>query len=88
MNEWIRMADRTKLNNTYIVRLDEDHITIHSADVNGLREAWEIFGDPEKTKKIHSYQFGDEADWTGFTEPTSILEEDDGVAVSLRKEAD
>jgi hypothetical protein len=88
MNEWIELADGTRLNNSYIVKLDEDHLTVHSKDVHGFREAVRIFGDPEKTNRIHSYQFGDEEDWTGFTEPTAILEEDDGVAVSLRKEAD
>lgn len=85
MNEWIRMANRKKLNDTYIVDLG-DHITVHSASLHTVQEAWEIFGDPKKTMRIHSSQYGDEADWTGYTVPTGILVENGGVVVNLVKE--
>lgn len=85
MNEWIRMANRKKLNDTYIVDLG-DHITVHSASLHTVQEAWEIFGDPKKTMRIRSSQYGDEAVWTGYTLPVAILTEGDGVAVSLMKE--
>lgn len=86
MNEWIRLANRKKLSDTYIVQLDDEHITVHSANVTNMRDAYELFGDPQKTKKIHSNQYGDEKDWLGFTVPTAILIEDGGAVVSLAKE--
>lgn len=87
MDERIRMADGTELTDTYIVDLGE-HITVHCAALRGIREAWAVFGDPEKTERIHSWQFGEEADWTGWTVPVAILTEGGGVAVSLMKEVD
>lgn len=87
MEEWIMMANEQKLNDTYIVDLT-DYITIHSKSVHGIRDAWEIFGDATKTHSIHSYQYGEEHDWMGYTLPFAILTEGEGIAVSLMKEVD
>lgn len=86
MNEWIRLANRQKLNNTYIVGLDDEHITVHASGITTMQEAFTLFGDPQKTKRIHSNQYGDEADWVGFTVPTGILIENGGAVVNLAKE--
>ena len=83
----IMMADGQKLNDTYVVDLT-DHITIHSKSVHGIRDAWAIFGDITKTNLIHSYQYGEEHDWIGYTLPFAILTEGEGIAVSLMKETD
>ena len=85
MNEWIRTADGTEIRDTYIVRMDMDSIAIYARGITRVRDAWEIFGDPEKTREIHSWQYGDEADWTGYTEPTAIQANRDGAVICLRK---
>ena len=86
MNEWIRLANRQKLNNTYIVGLDDEHITVHASGIATMQEAIALFCDPQKTKRIHSNQYGDEADWFGFIVPTGILIENGGAVVNLAKE--
>lgn len=84
--EWIRLADRTRVNDAYVVKLDEANIAIYAGSISTVAEAWQKFGDPEKTKKMHSEQYGEKADWIGFTTVTAIQENNNGVSVCLRRE--
>lgn len=88
MNEYIVMADGTKIIDTYVVSIGEDKIAIYTATIHSVRDAWEIFGDTEKTKVIHSDQFGDTETWTGFTEPGAIIPGTDQMQIVLMKPAD
>ena len=86
MNEWIETADKVKIGNAYVVKLDGKTIVIYARDIHTVRDAWEIFGDPGKTRVITSNQFGDKATWKGFTEPESIIADQNGAQVRLAKE--
>ena len=85
MNEWIQLANSRKLEYTYIVRLNDQNIAVYSAVLDNMRDVWKLFGDPKKTEAIHSYQYGDESDWYGFTEVTSMTIVDGTTTVCLRK---
>ena len=72
MDEYLTMADGTTVEDAYIVSLGEDNIAVYAKSIHSVRDAWKIFGSAKKTKAIHSYQYGDEADWEGFTEPEAV----------------
>lgn len=84
MDEWIELADKTQVYNTYVVNLD-GKIAIYINEPMGFAEMYGLFGDPKKTKRIHSYQYGDEQDWIGYTAPYAMEERDNGAVVCLNK---
>ena len=87
MNEWIELADGTRIFNAYVVKLSEIRIAIYSAWHGTFAEAAEIFCDPKKTAVIKSDQYGDEATWEGYTRPDAIqIFETDVLSVALNKE--
>lgn len=86
MDEWIELADGKKLTDTYIVKLDENNIAVYSGTVNSLSQAWKLFGSPKKTEKIHSNQYGDEADWIGYTEPVAIQLNEHDTMICMRRQ--
>lgn len=81
MDEFLTMADQTKVEDAYVVDLGDNHIAIYAKNIHSVREAWQIFGDPEKTASMHSYQYGEEADWNGYTEPTAVQVQPDSAAM-------
>lgn len=85
MKEWIELADGTKLEDSYVVKMGGEGIAVYTKAVRSLREAWVLFGDPEKTRRIVSDQYGDVNEWNGFTEPTAIQAGEDGAVICLRK---
>lgn len=86
MNEWIKTADGKKIRDAYVVKLDEKTIAIYVKGITTVRKAWEIFGDPEKTRRITSNQYGDEATWEGYTEPEAIIADQNGAQARMAKE--
>lgn len=88
MDEWIRLADGTLLENTYIVDLGNDLIAVYSRSVQTAREAWSLFGDPDRTQIIHSDQYQEKRTWMDYTEPQSIQSmPGGGMCVTLGKGA-
>ncbi len=87
MDEWIQMADNEKIQDAYVVKMDTGKIAIYANRIRSVRSAWEIFGNPEKTSKMHSFQYGDEADWEGYTEVTAMQASESGAVICLKQEA-
>lgn len=85
MNEWIKLADGTKIEDAYVVDLGDAGIAIYAKGVSSIRQGWYLFcGD--QAERMHSYQYGDEADWIGYTEPAAAQENPDGgVIICLRR---
>ena len=81
--EWIRMADGTVIDNAYVVKMTADRIAIYAAWDSGFAGLYGIFGDPERTGHMHSFQYGDEQDWDGYTEPNSMTISDGTAVVVL-----
>lgn len=85
--EWIELADGTRLNDAYVVKLSSEQIAIYSAWAGTFPEAVAIFCDPEKTREIRSDQYGDRETWEGFTVPTAMVITENGIlSVNLKKE--
>lgn len=86
MNEWIELADKTKVEDSYVIKLSDEAIAICSASIHNVRDMWALFSDSCRTASMHSWQYGDEADWIGFTEPTSIqMNTDNTITICLAK---
>ena len=68
MDEYLILADGTKVLNAYVVFLEEGKIAIYADEITNVREAVELFADPKRTAAIHSYQYGEEHDWEGYVE--------------------
>lgn len=85
MNEWIETAGGRRIERAYVVKMGMDSIAIYAGTIRSIREALEIFGEPEGIRRIHSWQFGDEADWDGFTTVTAMQANEDGAVICLRK---
>lgn len=86
MNEYLTMADGTRVENAYVVDLGEAGIAVYAAGLGTVREAWAVFGDPARTAVIHSYQYGEEAVWEGYTEPAAIQAMAAAVQICLARE--
>lgn len=87
MKEWIELADGTKLENAYVVKLSAVRIAIYCVWAGTFAEAAALFCDPEKTATIKSDQYGDKATWTGYTTPTSMtIYENRQLSVNLERE--
>lgn len=86
MNEWIELADGTRIPDAYVVSLGEERIAIYAAWPGTFFEAAAVFCDPEKTREILSWQYGDAATWEGFIIPDAMQLMDTGVlTVTLNK---
>jgi len=86
MNEWIELADGTRLNDAYVVSLGEARIAIYAAWAGTFADAAAVFCDPAKTGRIFSDQYGDTAVWEGFIIPDAMQLMDTGVlTVTLNK---
>lgn len=84
MNEFIELTDGTQVFNAYIVQLEEK-IAVYINEHTDFSELYELFGDPKKTVRMHSFQYGDEKDWTGYTKPYAMEERDESAMVCLKK---
>ena len=85
MDEWIELADETKVEDAYVVNLDRTNIAIYVNGVHTFSEMYAWFGSAETTSHIHSYQYGDEQDWNGYTETIGIQISEEYSIASLRK---
>lgn len=88
MDEYLVMADGTRVADAYVVDLGEAGIAIYAESIPTVRDAWAIFGDPEKTVVIHSYQYGEETVWEEYTEPAAIQAMPAAIQICLKREAD
>lgn len=85
MDEWIRTADGTTVENAYVVKMD-GRIAIYGEGEYTFGDVYSIFGNAENTATIHSEQYGDVEDWVGYTVLTSINITEEGFTVCLSKE--
>ena len=85
MNEYIRFKGGRTLKDSYIVRMTEEEIAVYVKPGMSFRELYELFGDPQKTARIRSNQYGEETTWAGFTELCSIDQREYASVVRLRK---
>lgn len=85
MDEWIQLANRKKIRDAYVVKMDTGKIAVYAYGIRSVQDAWALFGDPRKTRKIHSYQYGDEADWEGYTEVTAMTASESGAVICLKQ---
>ena len=85
MKEWIELADGTRLADSYVVKMGDQDIAVYTKAIHSLRDAWVLFGDPEKTARIVSDQYGDVNEWLGYTEPTALQADGDGAVICMRK---
>lgn len=81
MDEYIVLADETVVEDAYIVKLSDTDIAIYIHGVHAFLELYGLFGAVEKITHIHSFQYGDEKEWAGFTVLTSIQTDVGGDSV-------
>lgn len=88
MNEYIILADGTVIENSYVIKLSETDIAVFIKTIENYNDIVNLFTDAEKTREIHSDQYGDKNDWNGYTENTSITNDEYSVTVCLAKGAE
>ncbi len=81
MKEWIELSDGTKVQDAYVVKLGDDNIAIYMAGGRSFIDLYALFGSAEKTAHMVSNQYGDVAEWDGFTVLTSIQVDVGGSSV-------
>lgn len=87
MKEWIELADGTRIENAYVVKMNALRIAIYCVWNGTFAEASALFCNPEKTGVINSDQYGDKATWTGYDRPMSItIYENHQLSVTLERE--
>jgi len=72
MKEYITLADGTVVENAYVVKLSGTNIAVYVSGSHTFAEMSGWFGDPEKTKRMVSEQYGEKATWKGFTVVTTV----------------
>jgi len=84
MDEWIRMADETVVHDAYIVGMD-DRIAVYGRGETTFGDVYTMWSNSAKTNRMTSDQYGDIAEWEGYTELYSIEITDSGFVVCLRR---
>lgn len=84
-NEFITLADKTQVDNSYVVKLSDVSIAVYVKGVHTFGEMYEWFGSAGKTRIIKSDQYGDKQTWEGFTEPTAIQINENDACACLKK---
>lgn len=83
--EFIQLADNTVVDDSYVVQLSAENIAVYVKGRHTIREMKDWFDDPNRTKVMHSDQYGDKQTWTGFTELTHVEARDAEAYVCLMK---
>lgn len=87
MDERLLLADGTEVYNAYVVQL-EGAIAIYINEHTAFADLYETFANPNRTEHIHSFQYGDEKDWYGYTVPYAMEEREDSATVCLRRDTE
>lgn len=85
MNEWIELADGTRIDNAFVVKLDRTNIAVYANGLHTFNEMYAWFGSDATTRHIYSEQYGDKQDWNGYTEVVGIQIGEQYSIASLRK---
>jgi hypothetical protein len=81
------MADGTIIENAYVVGMG-DRIAVYGSGKTTFSVVYGLWGDITKTNHLESEQYGDKAEWNGYTDLYNIEVRDDGYTACLRRAAD
>lgn len=85
MDEHITLADKSVLENAYVVKLDSSSIAVYLRGTYSFADLYAIFGDKAKTSTMESYQYGETQTWKGYTEVFVINVAEGNTYVNLQK---
>ena len=88
MDEYLTLGDGTVVENSYVVKMGDESISIHAPDETDVVRSVGLFCDHTRICAIHSYQFGEEQDWNGYINVTAIVVNNGGTIVCLAKGAE
>ena len=86
MNEYIDLADGTRVENSYVVKLDNKNIAVYAYGQYTFQQAYALFGDSARTATMNGNQYGDKKTWKGFTEVRTLTVTEEYACINLRKQ--
>ena len=85
MDETIMLADGTLIENAHGLE-SSGMLFVYILGTEDLRTYFDLFIEPENLTVIHENRYGQEKDYTGYTDLYSITKENGNVNLALRKE--
>lgn len=85
MDEYIKLADGTIVQNAYVVKMGSEQIAIYVKGVHTFYEMYGWFGNSGRTERITAMQYGDVSVWDGYTTPITLQVDERESYVTLVK---
>lgn len=75
MNEFLTMADGTKVENAHILQMTPDSIIVYADNGMSFKAGYNLFSKPAKTQTIRENRYGQETTLEGYTELYALRKE-------------
>ena len=86
MDQYISLADGTRIENAHILEMDAASIIVYVKGGKDMEWMFDIFDDPDLTAEIRANRYGNEKTYTGYTNLFALrIENTDLSTACLRK---
>ena len=85
MDETILLANGTLIENAHCLE-SSGVLFVYIQGTDDMQTYFNLFIEPENLTEIHENRFGQESEYTGYTELYSITKENGNINLALRKE--